>query len=83
MSTPVSEARRTLFPVIEGINADRESVGIASKHGNAALLPADECRAWKETAHLFRSPANSRRLLEAYERAKSGETEQDASDPED
>ena len=36
-----------------------------------------------ETAHLFRSPANARRLLESYERAKSGETERHDLDSED
>ena len=79
----VSEARRTLLPLIERINADRDWVEIVSRHGNAVLMPADESHAWKETAYWFRSPANARRLLEAYERAKSGETEQHALDWED
>ena len=32
-------------------------------------MPADEYAAWQETAHLFRSPKNARRLLDAYEQA--------------
>ena len=42
---------------------------------NAALMPAGEDAAWQETAYLFRSPANARRLLDAYDRARAGETE--------
>ena len=83
MSISASEARRTLFPLIERLNADRESVEITSRSGNAVLMPADEYYAWKETAYLFRSPANAKRLLESYARAKSGETEQHALDLED
>ncbi|WP_292675827.1 MULTISPECIES: hypothetical protein [unclassified Microbacterium] len=41
---------------------------------------ADDSAAWEETAYLFRSPANARRLLDAYERALSGETESHALD---
>ncbi|AXE37816.1 Antitoxin RelJ [Acidipropionibacterium virtanenii] len=75
MSLSASEARRTLFPLIEKVNEDREAVEIVSKHGNAVLMPAEEYAAWQETAYLFRSPANARRLLDAYERARSGATE--------
>lgn len=75
MSISASEARKTLFPLIERVNADRDVVEIVSRKGNAVLMPADEYAAWKETAHLFRSPANARRLLDAYDRALAGRTE--------
>lgn len=75
MSISASEARRTLFPLIEKVNADRDAVEIVSRNGNAVLMPADEYAAWQETAYLFQSPANARRLLDAYERAKSGNVE--------
>ena len=32
-------------------------------------MPAGEYASWQETAHLFRSPKNARRLLDAYEQA--------------
>ncbi|AXE39569.1 type II toxin-antitoxin system Phd/YefM family antitoxin [Acidipropionibacterium virtanenii] len=83
MSLSASEARRTLFPLIERVNQDRDAVEIVSKHGNAVLMPADEYTAWQETAYLFRSPANARRLLDAYERARSGGTETHDLDRED
>jgi len=76
MSITASEARKTLFPLIERINADRDVVEIVSRKGNAVLMPADEYAAWQETAYLFRSPANARRLLDAYERARAGEVEE-------
>jgi antitoxin YefM len=69
-----SEARRALFPLIERVNDDRVPIEITSKRGNAVLMSADDYAAWQETAYLFRSPANARRLLDAAEAAKRGET---------
>ncbi|KGF20699.1 MULTISPECIES: type II toxin-antitoxin system Phd/YefM family antitoxin [Micrococcaceae] len=75
MSISASEARKRLFPLIEQVNEDRDAIEIVSRKGNAILMPADEYAAWQETAYLFRSPANARRLLDAYERARSGKVE--------
>lgn len=75
MSISVSEARRTLFPLIERVNADRVAVEIVSRGGNAVLMSADEYAAWQETAYLFRPQANAQRLLESYERAQLGQFE--------
>lgn len=75
MTISASEARKTLFPLIERVNIDRQAVEIVSRKGNAVLMAADEYAAWQEIAYLFRSPANARRLLDAYERARSGITE--------
>lgn len=75
MSISASEARKTLFPLIERVNEDHDAVEIVSRNGNAVLMPADEYAAWQETAYLFRSPANARRLLDAYERARAGKIE--------
>ena len=74
MSISASEARRTLFPLIERVNADPVEYKIlTADFGNAVLMPADEYAEWQETAYLFRSPANARRLLDACERARGGE----------
>ena len=73
MSISASEARKTLFPLIERVNEDRDAVEIVSRKGNAVLMAADEYAAWQETAYLFRSPANARRLLDAAEAAERGE----------
>ncbi|WP_147918474.1 type II toxin-antitoxin system Phd/YefM family antitoxin [Ruania zhangjianzhongii] len=75
MSMSASEARKMLFPLIERVNQDRDAVEIVSRKGSAVLISADEFAAWQETAYLFRSPANARRLLDAYERARAGRTE--------
>jgi len=73
MSITASEARKLLFPLIERVNDDRAPVEITSKRGNAVLMSADDYAAWQETAYLFRSPANARRLLEALEAVEAGE----------
>lgn len=75
MSISASEARRTLLQLIERVNDDREAVEIVSRNGNAVLMSASEYAAWQDTAYLFRSPANARRLLGAYERATVRQTE--------
>ncbi|GAA2013043.1 type II toxin-antitoxin system prevent-host-death family antitoxin [Brevibacterium samyangense] len=75
MSISASEARKTLFPLIQRVNDDREAIEIVSRGGNAVLMAADEYASWQETAYLFRSPENARRLLAAYERARGGQTE--------
>lgn len=73
MAITASEARRTLFPLIEQVNSDRNPVEITSKRGNAVLIAADEYDAWQETAYLFASPANARRLLDAADTAERGQ----------
>ncbi|AFA72158.1 prevent-host-death family protein [Gordonia polyisoprenivorans VH2] len=75
MSISASEARKLLFPLIEQVNDDRSAIEIVSRKGNAVLMSADEYAAWQETAYLFRSPANARRLLESYTRVSVGQTE--------
>ena len=75
MSISASEARKTLFPLIERVNEDHDAVEIVSRKGNAVLMPAEEYAAWQETAYLFRSPANARRLLDSYDRARAGKVE--------
>ncbi len=67
-----SEARKNLFPLIEKVNADRTPVEITSKAGRAVLMSADDWEAWQETAYLFQSPANARRLLDAADALDQG-----------
>ncbi len=81
MAITASEARRALFPLIERVNDDRAPIEITSKRGNAVLMSADDFAAWQETAYLFRSPANARRLLDAAEAAGRGEIAEHQLDP--
>ena len=73
MAITASEARKNLFPLIEQVNNDRAPVEITSKRGSAVLIAADEWQAWQETAYLFRSPANARRLLDAADALDKGQ----------
>lgn len=68
-----TRADGALFPLIEKVNDDRSAIEIRSKRGNAVLMSADDYAAWQETAYLFRSPANARRLLDAADAAERGE----------
>ncbi len=72
MSITASEARRALFPLIKKVNEDHDAIEIVSRHGNAVLVSADDYAALREGAYLLRSPANARRLLNAYENALNG-----------
>jgi len=83
MSITASEARRDLFPLIKKVNEDHDVVEIVSKHGNAVLVSADDYSALREGAYLLRSPANARRLLNAYENAlnRTHVAEHDLVDP--
>ncbi len=72
MAITASEARKNLFPLIEQVNTDRMPIEITSKRGDAMLIAMDDYRALEETAHLLRSPANVRRLLESLEQARAG-----------
>lgn len=76
MAITASEARRNLFPLIEQVNNDRTALEINSRRGDAVLLSREDYEALEETAHLLRSPANARRLLESLAQAQKGEREE-------
>ena len=73
MSITASEARKNLFPLIEQVNDDRTPVEITSKRGDAVLMSRADYDALEETAHLLRSPANARRLIESLNQALRGD----------
>jgi len=76
MSITASEARKQLFPLIEKVNDDRDTVEITSRRGNAVLISAAEFASLEETAYLLRVPANAKRLLESLQQARSGERQE-------
>ena len=76
MAVTASEARKTLFPLIEQVNDDHVPVEITSKRGSAVLMSLEDYQALQETAHLLRVPANARRLLESLAQAQSGGREE-------
>ncbi|HVX43277.1 MAG TPA: type II toxin-antitoxin system prevent-host-death family antitoxin [Mycobacteriales bacterium] len=67
-----SEARKSLFPLIQAVNEDHAPVEIVSKHGNAVLVSKEDWDSMEETAYLLRSPANAARLAEAMSQAGRG-----------
>jgi antitoxin YefM len=71
-----SEARRTLFPLIEKVNSDHAPVEIVSKHGNAVLVSKEDWDSIEETAYLLRNPANAAWLTEGLDQARRGEVEE-------
>ncbi len=74
--TTYTQARDRLAALMDQVTDTREPVLIRRRGREAvALIAADELTGWIETAHLLRSPRNSRRVLEAGERAARGEGE--------
>jgi antitoxin YefM len=69
-----SEARKSLFPLIERVNTDHDPVRITSRAGDAVLMSADDYDSWQETIYLLRSPTNAQRLMEAVARDRAGES---------
>ncbi|MEV6343123.1 type II toxin-antitoxin system prevent-host-death family antitoxin [Actinoplanes sp. NPDC051851] len=69
-----SEARKTLFPLIERVNADRTPIEIVSRHGNAVLVSKEDWDAIVETNYLLRSPANAKHLAASIEQWRAGRT---------
>ncbi len=71
-----TEARKSLFGLIQRVNEDHAAVEVVSKHGNAVIMSKDDYDAITETAYLLRNPVNAERLLEAIERVRRGDFEQ-------
>jgi antitoxin YefM len=68
-----SEARENLASVIEEVTSTREEIEIHRRGFEpVVVIPADELSGLRETAHLLRSPANVKRLLEALLRSYRG-----------
>lgn len=72
-----SHLRENLAEIWDEVEATQEPLIVKRRgHADLALIPADELESLRETAHLVRSPANARRLLEALARAYEGHTEE-------
>ncbi len=76
MAITATEARKNLFRLIEQVNDDRSPVEIVSRRGSAVLISLADYQALQETAHLLRSPANAKRLLESLAQARRGERQE-------
>ena len=71
-----TESRAHYAEVLEKVVNDREEVVITrAGHEPVVMVSLDEYESLRETAHLMRSPANARRLLDAMERLETGRGE--------
>jgi antitoxin YefM len=75
MAITAREAQKRLVFLIEQVN-DHGPVEITSRRGDAVLMSRADYEALEETAHLLRSPANARRLLESLQQASSGDRQE-------
>ncbi|MFB7875682.1 MULTISPECIES: type II toxin-antitoxin system Phd/YefM family antitoxin [unclassified Nocardia] len=72
-SMSASEARASLYPLIEQVNDDAVAIHITSRKGNAVLISEDEYNSLRETLYLMRSPANAARLAQGIAQLEAGE----------
>lgn len=68
-----SEARRTLFPIIEEAVEFEEEFYITSRKGTAVLLSAEVFESYKATLELFKDPIGGMRLLQAIANVRNGD----------
>ena len=72
-----TESRARYAEVLDSVVNDREEVVITrAGHEPVVLMSLADFESLRETAHLMRSPANARRLLDAMERLEAGHGEQ-------
>ncbi|EMI5646294.1 YoeB-YefM toxin-antitoxin system antitoxin YefM [Proteus mirabilis] len=70
-----SDARQNLTSVMNDTINDRVPILITRQNGiPCVLLSLDEYQALEETAHLLRSPANARHLLDSIDELNNGKT---------
>ncbi len=71
--TSPTEARKSLFQLLEKVAQDKEVFLINRRDGeNVALIAESELRSLVETVYLLRSPSNARHLFGAIEESISG-----------
>jgi len=71
--TTYTKARAALAKLCDEVASTRETVIIRRRGAeDVALVSAEELASLIETAHLWRSPKNAERLLNALARAQSG-----------
>ena len=66
-------ARENLASTMNRVCLDRDPVIITRKRDQSVvMISLDDYESLEETAHLLRSPANAKRLMESIEAAESG-----------
>lgn len=76
IETTYTKARADLNRLFREVTENRETVIIARRGaGKVAMMPAEELSSLLETIHLFKSPRNATRLIEALDQADKGTTQ--------
>jgi len=71
IQTTYTQARANLATLLDQVTKNREVVIIQRRGGeDVAIISADELAGILETAHLLRSPANTKRLLTTLDRVR-------------
>jgi antitoxin YefM len=71
IQTTYTQARASLAALLDQVTHNREVVIIRRRGAeDVAMISADELAGILETAHLLRSPANAKRLLDALDRVR-------------
>ena len=72
--TSYTDLRENLASYLDRVIDDREVVVIKRRGArDVAMIAADELAGYLETAHLLRSPANARRLMQAVAESKQND----------
>lgn len=70
-----SYTRQHLAEVMRKVNDDRAPVIVTSQRGKpVVVMSLEDYNALEETAYLLRNPVGAKRLMEAVERYRHGET---------
>lgn len=73
MAISLTAFRQNLYQHVKEILADETgSLTIGTKDGEVELVNSAELNALREFHHLFSSPANAKRLIQAMEDVESG-----------
>jgi antitoxin YefM len=73
IETSYTELRKNLASYLDRVINDREIVVVKRRGArDVAMIAKDELTGLNETAHLLRSPANARRLLESLRELDRG-----------
>ena len=68
-SITATEARKTLYKLVEDVSGSHEPVQITGKRGNAVLVGEDDWRAVQETMHLLSVPGMRESIVEGMAEA--------------
>lgn len=63
-SISATEARKSLYKLVDDVSSSHEPVQITGKRGNAVLVSEDDWRAVQETLHLLSVPGMRESIIE-------------------